>query len=77
LRKRLTPVRGTEERPLAARWFIAHHTGRTPETVARHCTPVACDVQNRSLLYDVLASLAILDVLRRHVRANDLAGPYT
>jgi hypothetical protein len=63
VRKDLTPIRGSD-RPLAARWFLAHHTGRNPETISRRCTPVACDVRNRSLLYDVAEALGILGALR-------------
>lgn len=64
MRKRLTPIRGAGDRPLAARWFLAHHTGRTPETVSRRCSPVACDIRNRSLLYDVTECLTVLSALR-------------
>lgn len=70
LNKRLTPVRGTEDRPLAARWYLAYHTGRTPETVTRNCTPVACDIRNRSLLYDVFASVELLNGLRRRSQST-------
>lgn len=72
MRKDLTPIRAAGERPLAARWFLAHHTGRNPETILRRCTPVACDVRNRSLLYDVtqaIEELAHLRPARRRDRA--------
>lgn len=65
MRKDLTPVRGTEDRPLVARWYLVHFSGRNPETVSRRCPPVACDVRNRSLLYDLTESLEILGGLRR------------
>lgn len=64
MHKGLTPIRADGERPLAARWFLAHQTGRNAETIARRCTPVACDVRNRALLYDVEQALAELASLR-------------
>jgi hypothetical protein len=64
VRKLLTPVRGESDRPLVARWFLARHTGRHPETVARRCQAVACDVRNRSLLYDVDEAIEVLARLR-------------
>lgn len=48
---------------LAPRWMIAQVTGRYSGTVARHCKPVACDVQTKALLYDAEEAELVLGVL--------------
>lgn len=48
---------------LASSRMIAAVTGRYPATVSRRCTPVACDVHTRALLYDVEAAHRVLQGL--------------
>lgn len=47
------PVGDDTGRALATRQWLHHMTGRHIDVIARRCAPVACDVRNRSLLYDV------------------------
>lgn len=47
-------------RCLAPRWMIASVLGRHPELISRHCTPLACDVYSRALLYDVDEAAQVL-----------------
>lgn len=52
-------------RRLMTRRMLEHLTGRNPETIRRRCTPVACDVRNRTPLYDLDDATATLASLRR------------
>lgn len=64
MRKQPTQPAGDPTRPLVTRRYLAVYTGRNPETVSRHCRPVACDVRNRALLYAVEEAVATLAALR-------------
>lgn len=65
----ITRIRGGDGGTvLASRRVIGHLLGRNPELVSRYCTPVACDVANRALLYDADQVSAALATRQRRAR---------
>lgn len=51
-------------RTLVTRRMLAYLSGRTDETVRKRCEPIACDVANRTPLYDLETSSDTLASLR-------------
>jgi hypothetical protein len=47
------PRRGSGGTELATRRVIAGTARCHPDSVSRHCAPIACDVRTHALLYDV------------------------
>lgn len=63
--KRITAQRVTPDgRRLASRRMIGYWSGRNDETVRQRCQPIACDVHNRTPLYDADEALTALAQLR-------------
>jgi hypothetical protein len=62
-RRPACPRWGSDGAILTSRRAIAVALRRHPDSVTRHCTPVACDVESRALLYDLDESCAILEQL--------------
>jgi hypothetical protein len=65
-----TRVREAGRSTLAPRWVVAEETERNETQIRRYLRPVACDVTNRTLLYDLAAAKVLLArVPRRERRA--------
>lgn len=76
MKKTITRPRADHSgQPLVTREFLAAATGRHINLVKRHCTPVACDVRNRALLYDPdiaeRALAAVPRVRKRTIRLDN------
>lgn len=63
-----TEMRVAGRSKLVPRWVVARETERNETQVRRYLKPVACDVANRTMLYDLDAAKALLSRVQRRDR---------